>query len=240
MADLSAAPEPRRRKRGRPGGDTRLTLILTAEALFARRGPHGVSLREVSAAAGQRNNSAVQYHFGSKPDLIRAIFRHRLPTINGRRLELVRSLESDTVRDLIRAELTPYVELAEQPDVHYVEFVARMFLDRQFAIMFERVEEPELVEGQLEIRRRLARLLRPSLPPGLVDHRLWMATTQILYGLAERRRIAETLGPAWTIPLPTWIESYVDYAAGALTSPASPEAARRGQFRLGRIGASIS
>ncbi len=231
----SPSPSSRRRGRVQDGIDTRETLIITAERLIAHKGPHGVALREISVAAGQRNNSAVQYHFGTKTDLIHAIFRHRLPRINRRRLELVHAAGCRTVRDLVRAEITPYAELTAEPEVHYVEFVARLFMDAQFAIMFERLDEPELVQGQLEIRRRLARLMR-GMPRGTIDQRLWLATTQIIYGLAERRRISETMGAAWTIPLETYVENYVDYAAGGLAAPVSDAARPLGDFRMGKIG----
>jgi AcrR family transcriptional regulator len=49
-------------------------IVLAAERLFAERGLDGVSLREIGAAVGNANNSAVQYHFGSKDQLVRAIF----------------------------------------------------------------------------------------------------------------------------------------------------------------------
>ena len=39
---------------------------------------HGIEvpLRDVAAAAGQRNNSAVQYHFGSREGLVAAVVAH--------------------------------------------------------------------------------------------------------------------------------------------------------------------
>ncbi len=60
--------------------DTRLALIRAAERLFAERGVDAVSLREVSKAAGLRNNSAVLYYFESRERLIDAILeRHSVP-----------------------------------------------------------------------------------------------------------------------------------------------------------------
>ena len=44
-------------------------MIVVAERLFAERGIEAVSLREVGAACGLRNNSAAQYHFGSRTGL---------------------------------------------------------------------------------------------------------------------------------------------------------------------------
>lgn len=51
-----------------------------AEREFASRGVAAVSLREVAAAAGQRNVSAVMYHFGSKLELLECVLeRHSDP-----------------------------------------------------------------------------------------------------------------------------------------------------------------
>ncbi|MET0908751.1 MAG: helix-turn-helix domain-containing protein, partial [Ilumatobacteraceae bacterium] len=54
-------------------------IVEVAERLFALHGIDGVSLRQIAAAAGTANNSAVNYHFGSKDGLITAIFQYRLP-----------------------------------------------------------------------------------------------------------------------------------------------------------------
>jgi AcrR family transcriptional regulator len=47
---------------------TKEQILLAAERLFAERG-YDVSLREIGVSAGSSNNSAVQYHFGSKEQL---------------------------------------------------------------------------------------------------------------------------------------------------------------------------
>jgi len=47
--------------------------------LFGERGSDGVSLRQISSAAGTANNYAVQYHFGDLLRLIRAITKKRMP-----------------------------------------------------------------------------------------------------------------------------------------------------------------
>ena len=55
--------------------ETREAILSAAERLFAERGVFAVSNRQVSDQAGQGNNAAVGYHFGTKADLIRAIVR---------------------------------------------------------------------------------------------------------------------------------------------------------------------
>jgi len=57
-----------------PNADaTRERLISAAAQLFAERGIDAVSLREINSAAGQRNTTALQYHFGTREGLLRAV-----------------------------------------------------------------------------------------------------------------------------------------------------------------------
>src|SRR5690349_15397348 len=59
---------------------TRAQLIAAAERLFAERGIEAVSLREINAAAEQRNATAIQYHFTDRDGLVRAILaKHHVP-----------------------------------------------------------------------------------------------------------------------------------------------------------------
>ena len=41
-----------------------------AQRLFAQHGIDGVTVADIVAAAGQRNKASLQYHFGSKDELI--------------------------------------------------------------------------------------------------------------------------------------------------------------------------
>jgi len=59
-------------------GDTATRLRRTAERLFAAHGLDGVSLRQITRDAGQRNSTALQYHFGSRDGLVRAVLDHHL------------------------------------------------------------------------------------------------------------------------------------------------------------------
>jgi len=55
---------------------TRERVLDEAEALFANRGYHAVSVREITRAA-QCNLAAVNYHFGNKQNLYLEVFRSR-------------------------------------------------------------------------------------------------------------------------------------------------------------------
>ena len=56
---------------------TRERLLSEAEILFAQKGFHAVSVREITAAAGS-NLAAVNYHFGNKKNLYLSVFREKI------------------------------------------------------------------------------------------------------------------------------------------------------------------
>lgn len=79
--------------RTRKAGDTRAALIRAAEELFAAKGVDGVSLNEIKRAAGQRNAMALQYHFGDRAGLLRAVLDKHLPAVDARREVLLQLYE---------------------------------------------------------------------------------------------------------------------------------------------------
>ena len=94
--------------RGRPA-EGRLRLLAAAEQLIATRGL-GVPNREIIAAAGQHNQSAITYHFGSRAALIDAVCeRHETP-IAQHRQHLIARLPGPgdrTTRQLVEAHVQP-------------------------------------------------------------------------------------------------------------------------------------
>jgi AcrR family transcriptional regulator len=102
------------------------SLVRTAEQLFALHGIDGVSLRQIGQAAGTTNNSAVQYHFGTKEQLIQAIFEYRLPQLTERRRVLSAQAPAGDLRAAVEAHLRPMVELAEGGDSYYMMFLEQL------------------------------------------------------------------------------------------------------------------
>src|SRR5690348_18411324 len=81
---------------------TRESILTAAERLYAEHGVFAVSNRQVSEAAGQGNNAAVGYHFGTKTDLVRAIEQKHRASIE-RLLErmVAETGESTDLRDWV-------------------------------------------------------------------------------------------------------------------------------------------
>ncbi len=67
----------------KPAGKDR--ILDAAEQLFARHGFYGVSVRDITEAAGV-DVALVNYHFGSKRELFTAVFQRRAELLNPERL----------------------------------------------------------------------------------------------------------------------------------------------------------
>jgi len=97
--------------------------------MFAERGIEAVSLREVSASAGQRNNSAAQYHFGDRKGLLAAVYEARMAIVDERRHAYLEQLRADgragEVRGLVEAIVLPLLAVVEESDGWYARFLAR-------------------------------------------------------------------------------------------------------------------
>lgn len=73
---------------------TRAQLISAAEGLFAERGIEAVSLREINAAAEQRNATAIQYHFGDRDGLLMAVLAKHHESVERERHALLDAYEA--------------------------------------------------------------------------------------------------------------------------------------------------
>jgi AcrR family transcriptional regulator len=90
---------------------TREALLVAAERLFAEHGVHAVANRQISEAAGQGNNAAVSYHFGTKVDLVRAIARRHAEGIEAGRLRMLADVgDSADLRDWVACAVRPVTD----------------------------------------------------------------------------------------------------------------------------------
>jgi AcrR family transcriptional regulator len=111
--------------------DNRTLLISAAERLFAERGVDGVSLNEINRAAGQRNASALQYHFSDRAGLLRAVIDKHGRDVDARRdalLQQYRDSGADDLRALAAALVLPLSAKLSDPDGgrDYLRIVAEL------------------------------------------------------------------------------------------------------------------
>jgi AcrR family transcriptional regulator len=76
-------------KAGRPAKER---LLDAAERLFAQRGYHGVSIRDITEAAGA-DVALVNYHFGGKRALLTRVFERRAEILNRERMERLEAVQ---------------------------------------------------------------------------------------------------------------------------------------------------
>lgn len=74
----------RRSANKKPQADGRTRLLDTAERMLDELGIDGVSMRTLTARAGHRNASAINYDFGTRAQLIEAVFQRRHATVEAR------------------------------------------------------------------------------------------------------------------------------------------------------------
>lgn len=106
-------------------------LVRAAERLFAERGSDQVSLREINAAAGAGNASAVQYHFGDRRGLVRAVIAKHEVEVEARRhalLDAYEALPEPDVRLLATALVEPLAaELGCEGGPGYLQLLADLY-----------------------------------------------------------------------------------------------------------------
>lgn len=143
-------------------------ILSEAEGLFAQKGYHGVSIREITTAA-ECNVAAVNYYFGNKENLYLEVFRSRwIP-----RAKLLR----DQVMDYLSSEQAPSPEIV-------VRAMAKAFLEGPLQdeerhlhhqLMFRELSWPtkafDLVAEEVmgPFTRELAKVLYPAMPADLEE-----------------------------------------------------------------------
>ena len=114
-------------------GSIKERMVLIGEVQFAENGINGASMREIAAKAGQKNHYAVQYHFGSREGLVRAIFDYRMKQMEARREEMLHQAEQQGLlldaRALLDIVMLPQLDLEDVDGNHsYASFLSQYLL----------------------------------------------------------------------------------------------------------------
>lgn len=89
---------------------TQLDILYAAEIIMGQKGIENTSHRDIVNLAGQKNTSAILYHFGSINGVVNALFELRMKVQNQERSELLENLlnqEDYSNMDLMDAYIDP-------------------------------------------------------------------------------------------------------------------------------------
>ena len=120
---------------GKPASfSTKDRILGAAEELFAQYGFSGTSLRQVTSHADV-NIAAVNYHFGSKENLVNEVFRRRMDEMTAARLaqlEQARSARPGDLRAVLAAFVEPALAMAQdrQSGGAFVRVIARAYAEK--------------------------------------------------------------------------------------------------------------
>jgi len=201
----------------RDGTDTRVRLLEEAERLFASRGVYQATVREIIEAAGQKNVSALTYHFGSREGVLLAILtRHGDAADEQRGRLIVDPIDTMDTRELVAALLVPMAaELGTPSGRNYLRIVA------QLAARYQPWRRDALNPPQL--RRALAELqARASVADVETQRARVMSVIMLMTStMADRARALEE-GAAVELEEETFLANLADMIVAALTAARGP------------------
>lgn len=206
----------------RDASETRARLIREARRLFARRGVYQTSLREINAAAGQRNVSAVNYHFGDREGLLEAILLEHGEALDAERGAILARLgEGATTRELVMALLVPLARCLATPEGRdYLRILPQ--LTGRFAAW--RVPT-RLTPANLRAVLAALEARPPGVPGPVRRERVVQAIMLMTTAMAERARAVES-GRAPELDDDAFCANLADVIVGGLEAPAGPPLGR--------------
>jgi len=192
LADVTGFTVPvttARTVRADRASSTQEAILKAAERLYAEHGVFAVSNRQVSDAAGQGNNAAVGYHFGTKTDLVRAIEHKHRGAIEELRERRIASIGASTeMRDWVAALVCPLTDhlAALGNPTWYARFAAQVMTDPAYhnIVVKDALSSPSLV--------RVLDGINGCLPDLSVDVRVErniMGRNLLMHSCADRERL---------------------------------------------------
>lgn len=171
--------------------NTKERLKSAARILFARNGIEGVTVREILKEAGEKNGASLNYHFGTKEGLIKAIASDifgLLDKVWGEALtELDARPHPPTVRDLVTVIVEAAAVLDEGQENTSLRLIDRLTQERQHLLVTITAEH-----GYSSYRMIMKKMgaLQQDVPETVMRHRAvfitrYLSTIMAMYEAAQ-------------------------------------------------------
>jgi AcrR family transcriptional regulator len=150
--------------------NTKERILHAAEDLFAQHGFAGTSLRQVTSRADV-NIAAVNYHFGSKENLVHEVFKHRMDDMSEKRLSAlaqVLAADPDDLQGILLAFIQPALALTmDRHGASFVRVLARAYAEKNDGL------RNFLSENYGQVLREFAKALAHCLPQLSKEELYW-------------------------------------------------------------------
>ncbi len=188
------------------GDETRELIKLAARRLFAARGVHGVTTRQIVEATGQRNGGSLHYYFRTKEALIRELIVDGARLIDDRRRAALAELEGAggprTLREVLEVLVWPATSLgsADGEEDTYIRFISNLGLQQREVL--DAVLGGKWNGGYQRCLFHIRRLL-PGISPAILEQRLVFLSLSLRAIMAAREAALDrkrSHARFWTAP----------------------------------------
>ena len=214
-------------------------VIDAAERLFAEHGVAGTSVRMITEQA-QVNVAAVNYHFGTKENLVRAVIARRFSGLEAARAAALDAVEvraaqehrAPSVVELVESLIGPIFEQALSDDSgwpHFIRFLSRLAWEPGMENMappdgalrlFERFDNALQRAAPALNASPATRLWRLAFMRGAIQHALLMITAQRTGRIPKEMPFAKEVA---SFDVPAIKRQLIAFVAAGLSAP-NPQA----------------
>ena len=202
---------------------TQTAIMHRVECLAAEKGLENISIREILARAGQKNESALQYHFKNFSGLLAAIRRARTQEVSARRQQYLEALLAKTprldLRQICSVMVMPAFDLAKTSPAFktYIQAFGHelMTADREYVKAHTRALGDSALETEALLQKALPDLDRATYLTR-VEHALRFVSAAMNHHAKQPRGFK---GKSADI----FIQNLIDALEGLLKAPMSPE-----------------
>lgn len=205
------------------GEATKDRVLDAAERCFAAHGFAAVTIRQIAGEAAV-TLGVVGFHGGSKEELFGTVLARRTTTLNALRTEALVALQAQgnfSIRDLVDAYLTPYLEIASRGDPQwraYAQLIARIVSDDQYYPQVRNLYDPVAKMYLAELQR-----LRPDATAEALATVLTLTVASMLSIVASRVRIEGLSGEPASESALDYRQILVDFCAGGIETALSSD-----------------
>lgn len=200
-----------------PHFSTKERILSAAETLFAQHGFAGTSLRQVTSRADV-NLAAVNYHFGSKENLVNEVFRRRMDEMSQARLDALaqaRQAEHGRLEAVLSAFIEPALALTldRQGGSAFVRVLARAYAEKN-----ERLRK-FLSDNYGHVLREFSRALADCVPTLSKEQLYWrldFIAGALTYAMADFGSIRRPAGATEKVHAQRAAAELIAFAAAGL------------------------